>query len=139
MTTNYRHVVLLGDSIFDNAAYVGAGPDVIRQVRERLPAGSKASLCARDGSVTSDVRAQIDRIPADTDALVISAGGNDAIGHSGILDRPAHSSADVFDMIFQLGELFLADYGRMLARAMERELPVTVCTMAMVPACAMEE
>lgn len=31
------HVVLLGDSIFDNAAYVAGGPDVIHQLRERLP------------------------------------------------------------------------------------------------------
>lgn len=31
------HVVLLGDSIFDNAAYVAGGPDVIRQLREMLP------------------------------------------------------------------------------------------------------
>ena len=25
------HIVLLGDSIFDNAAYVNRGPDVIKQ------------------------------------------------------------------------------------------------------------
>ncbi|MDP8949728.1 MAG: SGNH/GDSL hydrolase family protein, partial [Actinomycetota bacterium] len=30
-----NHVVLLGDSIFDNAAYVGGAPDVVRQVRQR--------------------------------------------------------------------------------------------------------
>ena len=28
-----RRVVLLGDSIFDNAAYVAGGPDVIKQVQ----------------------------------------------------------------------------------------------------------
>ena len=27
------HVVLLGDSVFDNAAYVAGAPDVVRQVR----------------------------------------------------------------------------------------------------------
>jgi len=27
-----RHVVLLGDSIFDNAAYVHGGPDVVAQL-----------------------------------------------------------------------------------------------------------
>ncbi|MGZ8470667.1 MAG: SGNH/GDSL hydrolase family protein, partial [Gemmatirosa sp.] len=32
-----RHLVLLGDSIFDNAAYVRGGPDVVAQVRARLP------------------------------------------------------------------------------------------------------
>ena len=49
------HVVLLGDSIFDNAAYVAGGPDVVEQLRERLPAGSQATLCAVDGAVTRDV------------------------------------------------------------------------------------
>jgi hypothetical protein len=28
-----RHVVLLGDSVFDNAAYVRGGPDVVAQRR----------------------------------------------------------------------------------------------------------
>src|SRR3712207_2336551 len=43
------HVVLLGDSIFDNAAYVRGGPDVIRQLQGVLPAGWKATLRAVDG------------------------------------------------------------------------------------------
>ena len=30
-----KHIVLLGDSIFDNAAYVAGGPDVVKQLRER--------------------------------------------------------------------------------------------------------
>ena len=50
------HVVLLGDSIFDNAAYVAGAPDVVRQVRQRLPQGSKATLAAVDGSTIGDVR-----------------------------------------------------------------------------------
>ncbi len=31
------HVVLLGDSVFDNAAYVGVGPEVVQQLRSALP------------------------------------------------------------------------------------------------------
>ena len=45
-----KEVVLLGDSIFDNAVYVGGGPDVCQQVSERLPEGWKATLLAIDGS-----------------------------------------------------------------------------------------
>ena len=33
------NVVLLGDSIFDNKAYVGDGPDVIKQLSAALPVG----------------------------------------------------------------------------------------------------
>ena len=32
------HVVLLGDSTFDNSAYVAGGPDVVAQLRAVLPA-----------------------------------------------------------------------------------------------------
>jgi hypothetical protein len=73
------HVVLLGDSIFDNSAYVTGGPDVVRQLQARLPAGSRASLAARDGARISDVARQIDRIAPDATHFVVSVGGNDAL------------------------------------------------------------
>lgn len=43
------HLILLGDSIFDNAAYVGEQPDVIEQLRAKLPEGWNATLKAIDG------------------------------------------------------------------------------------------
>lgn len=49
------HVVLLGDSIFDNAAYVASGPDVIRQLRQCLPESWRASLRTIDGAEIADV------------------------------------------------------------------------------------
>ncbi len=52
------HIVLLGDSIFDNGRYVLGGPDVIAQVRKSVSAGWKASLLAVDGSMTDDVPGQ---------------------------------------------------------------------------------
>ena len=39
-----KHIALLGDSIFDNAAYVNGGPDVIRQLTAILPTDFKATL-----------------------------------------------------------------------------------------------
>ena len=47
-----NHVVLLGDSILDNGAYVPGKPAVIDQVRGELPAGWTATLLAVDGSYT---------------------------------------------------------------------------------------
>ena len=62
--------MLLGDSIFDNAAYLTAGaPDVVRQVRQRLPYGSKATLAAVDGSRIRDVPEQLRRLPDDATYL----------------------------------------------------------------------
>src|SRR5262245_7526098 len=80
------HIVLLGDSIFDNAAYVAGGPDVVRQLREILPSGWRASLNARDGAVIADLPQQLQALPADATHLVVSVGGNDALGESGLLD-----------------------------------------------------
>ena len=53
------HVVLFGDSIFDNARYVPDRPPVIEQVRRSLPSGWRATLLAVDGHVTSDVQRQL--------------------------------------------------------------------------------
>lgn len=74
------HLVLLGDSIFDNGAYVAGAPAVIDQVRRLLPNGWRTTLLAVDGSIAADVREQASRIPADTTHLVMSVGGNDALG-----------------------------------------------------------
>ncbi|MGH7552999.1 MAG: SGNH/GDSL hydrolase family protein, partial [Longimicrobiales bacterium] len=74
------HVVLLGDSIFDNGAYVPGEPDVVAQLRALLPQGWQASLCAIDGSITRDVERQLSSVPTDATHLVISSGGNDALG-----------------------------------------------------------
>ena len=98
------HVVLLGDSIFDNAAYVGGGPAVIEQLQATLPLGWKATLCAVDGSVTHDVPGQLRRVSADATHLVVSVGGNDALGQSGILSERARSAAEVLGSLASIGE-----------------------------------
>ena len=72
-----NHVVLLGDSIFENAAYVHRSPDVITQLNSILPQGWKATLLTVDGSISTDVIGQIRKIPESATHLVVSAGGND--------------------------------------------------------------
>ena len=47
------HVVLLGDSTLDNAAYVAGGRDVAALVREELGAGARVTLLAVDGKPSS--------------------------------------------------------------------------------------
>ena len=70
-------------------------PAVIDQVRGELPAGWTATLLA-DGSYTRDAHNQVRRLPADASHLIVSVGGNDALGESGILALPAQSAAEVF-------------------------------------------
>jgi hypothetical protein len=70
-----NHIVLLGDSIFDNKHYVDGGLDVVTHLRQQLPAGWKATLRAVDGSVAENVHSQILNLPDDATHLIVSAGG----------------------------------------------------------------
>jgi hypothetical protein len=124
------HVVLLGDSIFDNAAYVAGGePDVVRQVRGLMSAGSKATLLAVDGSRVGDVGHQLQRLPEDGTHLILSCGGNDALGHAGILNERASSAAEVLSRLARVGDSFERDYQEALTQVLGRGLPVVLCTI----------
>lgn len=123
------HVVLLGDSVFDNGAYVAGGPDVLAQLREMLPQGWCVSLNALDGSGVRDVYAQLDRIPNDATHLVVSAGGNDALGEAAFLEERAGSVAEVMAKLADVREQFGTRYRSMLDLVLGRELPTAVCTI----------
>jgi lysophospholipase L1-like esterase len=123
------HVVLLGDSIFDNAAYVGGGPDVLTQLRTMLPSGWTATLLAVDGAIISEVESQLTRLPRDATHLVLSAGGNDVLVHTDLLDRRASSSAQVLSWLADAAEEFEERYRRLLSILGSRRLPLTVCTI----------
>lgn len=123
------HVVLLGDSIFDNAAYVEGGPDVTAHLAGMLPEAWRVTLAAVDGSVASDVHRQLSDIPEDATHLMVSAGGNDALGHLSILDRPVSSSAETLAELAAIAERFEERYGGMLEAVLRRNLPVTLCTV----------
>ena len=124
------HVVLLGDSVFDNAAYVGANElDVARQLEERLPRGWRATLGAVDGSVIRNVAAQAERLPAGASHLIVSVGGNDALRHAHILEESASSAAEVLSLLAQTGDAFEREYQLMLDGVLGRRLPAGVCTI----------
>jgi hypothetical protein len=124
------HVVLLGDSVFDNAGYLrGAGPDLLTQLRPRLPQAWQATRLAKGGSVASDVPGQIGALPRDATHLVISAGGNDAGRREGVLGEAARSVAEALARIADIREAFARDYAAMLDAALARGLPVAVCTV----------
>jgi hypothetical protein len=123
------HVILLGDSIFDNAAYVGNGPDVIGQLRATLPADWQATLLAVDGSMTVNVSRQLEKLPADATHLILSIGGNDAINNADIMQRRATSTADSLRQLADAAEQFEYDYQPMLHAVLARKLPTAICTV----------
>ncbi len=123
------HVVLLGNSIFDNKRYVGDGPDVIDQLKADLPTGWTASSNAIDGSTTLDIASQLERLPPDATNLAVSVGGNDALKHKDLLDETASSVAEVLYKLGQIRNEFRTNYRTMLDGAMAAKLPVAVCTI----------
>jgi lysophospholipase L1-like esterase len=125
-----NHVVLLGDSIFDNKSYVQRGqPDVVAQVQAKLPEGWRATLCAVDGAVTRNVEGQLRTVPSDASHLIVSVGGNDALRNSGILREGARSVAEVIARFADVQDEFAQSYRAMLDKVQERRLPVAVCTI----------
>ena len=127
------HIVLLGDSIFDNGAYVRGGPDVVRQLRELLPFQAKASLLAVDGAVSREVRGQLAGLPADATHLAVSIGGNDALGASGILGMSVATVGEALSLLEAAQSRFARDYAAMADAVLARALPTAFCTIYDTP------
>jgi hypothetical protein len=123
------HLVLLGDSIFDNAFYVPGQPALIEQLRGALPSGWQATLLAVDGNVAIDVVRHLERLPADASHLAISAGGNDALRASNAIAQPARTIAEALAEVAKLQAAFRADYLAMLAAVRAHRLPTVICTI----------
>lgn len=126
------HVVLLGDSIFDNGAYVDGGPAVIAQLRHALP-GWKCTLLAVDGDVVPGVSRQLASLPSDATHLVVSAGGNDALAYAPLLQERSASVGEALAMLGTAQERFAADYRLMLDRVGAAGRPLAVCTIYDTP------
>lgn len=123
------HVILLGDSIFDNAVYVPGELSVSEQLKNRMSDDWQTTLLAVDGDVTIDVSDQLKKLPDDASHLIVSVGGNDALQHIRILEEPARSSGEVLLKLSDIQDEFRMNYRRMLEEVLEYRLPVIVCTI----------
>jgi len=123
------HVVLLGDSIFDNGVYVPDGPSFSEQLRTALSDEWSVSLLAVDGHVTAHVETQLARLPHDATHLVVSCGGNDALNHLPVLAEGAESVAEVLSRFAQIRTEFAQTYRKMLERVVATQKDVTICTV----------
>ena len=124
-----KHIVLLGDSIFDNRTYVNGGKDTITNLREQRPEGWNATLLAIDGSVSDSVARQLPGVPQDATHIFVSVGGNDALGEMGILQMPTSSVPDVFNELSNAGSRFETRYKLMLDAVRALDKPTAVCTI----------
>lgn len=123
------HLVLLGDSILDNAAYTAGGPAVIAQVSDLLPAGWQASLRAVDGATTRDMKSQLESLPTDASHFVLSVGGNDALGRASVLEAQVASVGDGLLLLDDVVRGFEQDYRAAVDACLHHALPLVVCTI----------
>ncbi|MFC7513833.1 SGNH/GDSL hydrolase family protein [Herbaspirillum sp. GCM10030257] len=123
------HLVLLGDSIFDNGAYTGGKPDVITQLRNVIPRGWKADLLARDGATTEGIAAQLARVPPGATHLVLSVGGNDALMQQHLLRSSVSSTAEALTVLGNAVRHFETAYRKVIDACVARGLPLNVCTI----------
>jgi len=124
-----KHIVLLGDSIFDNASYVAPGESVEDLLRSAIADDTRVSLLAVDGAVSTDVHAQLEALPADTTHVFLSCGGNDALGYIDTLTRPVSSVAGAMDIFTAIRETFRQHYRAVLEHSLSRHPNLAVCTI----------
>ena len=140
------HLVLLGDSIIDNGVYVDPKePCVSEQVAlEVWDHGYRVTKLALDGAVVENVyhdgaassrhpyRHQFDQIAgleSPPTKLILSAGGNDILGISRILDHKVGTVQDALRLLQKEAAGFSSRYGKCLDRLKSLSLPLWVLTI----------
>jgi lysophospholipase L1-like esterase len=124
-----QHIVLLGDSIFDNGVYVGSEPDVATQLKQLAPADWKITLCAVDGDRTEDVIRQLRKVPAGATHLFLSVGGNDALSHSHLLSDTTTPGMQILEYLDSAARGFESSYRKLIQKISNLRLPLAVFTI----------
>lgn len=124
-----KHLVLLGDSILDNAAYTRGGPDIAALLHLLMSKSDSVTLLATDGDMTVDMSRQLKRLPDNATHLVLSVGGNDALMHSDFLMEEASSVAEVLLQARALADAFGVAHSEVLKFVAQTGLPFAVCTI----------
>ena len=123
------HIALLGDSILDNRAYTRGEPDVATHLRQLLPRSADVTLCAVDGSTTSDLNRQITQVPSRASHIVVSIGGNDALLNSDLLKMPVRSTTEALSLFGErIGQFELA-YREAIESILCLQRKTAICTI----------
>eukprot|EP01112_Ceratiomyxa_fruticulosa_P002463 TRINITY_DN1257_c0_g1_i1.p1 TRINITY_DN1257_c0_g1~~TRINITY_DN1257_c0_g1_i1.p1 ORF type:complete len:222 (+),score=42.76 TRINITY_DN1257_c0_g1_i1:192-857(+) len=125
------HLVLLGDSIFDNAVYVPHGKSVSIHLNEKilatLPLSSSATLLAKDGDIVDGVQRQLQKMPQNATHIFVSVGGNDALRAQYLLLQPTKTVAEALSIMAKEQDEFKVRYTAMLEQLLAFKLPLTLC------------
>ena len=125
-----KHIVLIGDSIFDNDYYVNEGESVVELLQRTLEHDDKVTLLAKDGDVTASVTNQLIQFPNDATHVFVSCGGNDALQMIHTLNAAVSTVGEALEMMIPiLVDKFRQDYRTMLKNILGKHQKVMVCTL----------
>jgi len=122
-------IILLGDSIFDNASYVVDQLCVTEQFRKITSDDIDISMLAVDGDYVDDVKRQLPRVPEQATHLFVSVGGNDALSHYRTLTADFQTSEELFEKWSSIQATFRAEYRDMLDQVLALNRSTAVCTI----------
>jgi len=125
---NSKHIVLAGDSIFDNDGYVLGEAGVIEQMRKSIPTSWSVYKIAVDGDCIRHVCDQLENLPTNCTDLVVSVGGNDARQHTNLL-KQVRAPSDLLDLMSGPLDAFRTKYGEMLDAISTLSVRLHVCTI----------
>lgn len=124
-----KHLVLVGDSIFDNRAYVKAGQSVSEHLQALLGRAGKVTLLAVDGHVAGDVAGQLLAMPEGATHIALSVGGNDALESLPALETGCSNVLHALEILGELQCTFANSYRSALLAALKPGLPLIACTI----------
>ena len=122
-------IILLGDSIFDNAIYVPGEPCVTEQLRELVPGDVEVQMLPVDGNFVVDVSTQLEKLPEQATHLFVSVGGNDALSHYASIKNDFRSSEELLTKWTEVKSDFRGQYRAMLERVTSMNRQTAVCTI----------
>jgi lysophospholipase L1-like esterase len=105
-----RSLVLLGDSILDNLPYTRPEPDTASHLSGLLGPAWTVRLLAQDGATMSGLQRQLAQLDGAVDCAVLSIGGNDAIAHMGLLQRPSRHTGEALEELLAVADAFGREY-----------------------------
>lgn len=125
-----RLVILLGDSIIDNGAYVHSGePNVAQQLQALLP-DHEVTKRAVDGTTCAGVLGSQIGDLSRAGHIILSVGGNDALQHIDLLEESTGATAkEVLVRLWSIREEFRRSYAALLDRLALTRRPVLVLTV----------
>ena len=125
-----KHIVLLGDSIFDNMSYVNSGElDVPNQLRSLVGHRSKVTNLAVDGHKIGHIKNQLNSLPVDTTNIFVSIGGNDGLGHLSIFNSHVNTVGEALQQMYRIGNNFKKRYSEMVDLVLSYNLPTAFCSV----------